>query len=390
MRRAASVNGKPPDAPPACAPRWPVTRATCPFRTPSTHPVTLRDVLGPDRTVDCVSSPTQEPSVRSTDRPANLSDDADLNSDLASARPGESPESAPPSLVSRIVLGVFVAVPLLAVLLGIPIALAAGWVSVSAILTGVVMYLVSVHGVTIGYHRYFTHRGFKTSRAVKIVLALAGSLAVQGRLSDWVGDHRKHHQLSDRDGDPHSPWEFGPGTWGLVKGLVHAHVGWLFTYRGTDIEKYAPDMLADRDLRRISAAWPVVALVSLGLPALLGFAVDGVSGALQFFFWASVVRVALVHHMTWSVNSVCHVFGKRPFASRDRSANVAWLAPISGGESWHSYHHADPTSARHGVLPWQLDTSALVIAGLERLGWVWQVRWPSAERIERFRVQPDE
>lgn len=334
------------------------------------------DVWPQHRTVLSVSSPTHNYTA------------TDLNqSDLEAPEPLAAPPTAPPSMASKIVLSVFVAVPLLAVVVGVPIAVLAGAVSIPAIALGVAMYFVGVHGVTVGYHRYFTHRGFKAGRAVKIALALAGSLAVEGRLSDWVGDHRKHHQLSDRDGDPHSPWEFGPGTWGLTKGLFHAHVGWLFTYSGTDVRKYAPDVLDDRDLRRISNAWPILALFSLGFPVLVGFALNGAPGALEFFFWASVVRVAMVHHVTWSVNSVCHVFGKRPFASRDKSANVSWLAPISGGESWHSYHHADPTSARHGVLPWQLDTSALIIRGLERLGWVQKVRWPSPERVERFRVQ---
>ena len=295
--------------------------------------------------------------------------------------------STAPSGLARVVLGVFVGVPLAALLVGVPVALAFGWVSWGALACLAVMYFLGVHGITVGYHRLFTHRGFKARRWFKIAAAVAGSLAVEGRLLDWVGDHRKHHQFSDRDGDPHSPWEFGSDVKGLTKGLVHAHVGWLFTYAGTDMRKYAPDIEADRDLRRVSSVWPLLALVSLSVPPVIGWLVGGPWVALEYFFWGSVVRVALVHHVTWSVNSVCHVFGTRPFASRDRSANVAWLAPISGGESWHSYHHADPTSPRHGVLPWQLDTSALFIAAAEKLGWVSDVKWPSAERIERFRVK---
>jgi stearoyl-CoA desaturase (delta-9 desaturase) len=200
---------------------------------------------------------------------------------------------------------------------------------------------------------------------------------------DWVADHRKHHQFSDADGDPHSPWEYGPGAKGLTKGFIHAHVGWLFTYSGTDTAKYAPDLIADRAIDRISRLWPLIAVISMVVPTAIGYAVDGWAGAARAFFWVTLVRVALVHHMTWSINSVCHVWGKRPFATRDRSANVAWLAPVSGGESWHNYHHADPSSARHGVLRWQLDTSAMIIRGMERVGLVSAVKWPSQERIER-------
>ncbi|MFZ4485957.1 MAG: acyl-CoA desaturase, partial [Candidatus Nanopelagicales bacterium] len=258
-----------------------------------------------------------------------------------------------------------------------------GWVSVLDLVMLVVIYTVGVHGITIGYHRLFTHDAYKAGPKMRAFLALAGSLAVEGRVVDWVADHRKHHQFSDADGDPHSPWEYGPGTRGLIRGFTHAHVGWLFTYSGTDTRKYAPDLIADKAIDRISKLWPVIAVISMVVPTAIGYAVDGWAGALQAFFWVTLVRVALVHHMTWSINSVCHVWGKRPFVTRDRSANVAWLAPISGGESWHNYHHADPTSARHGVLPWQMDTSAVVIRLMERMGLVKDVKWPSAERIER-------
>ena len=293
------------------------------------------------------------------------------------------PTTAPPSPVEKAILGTFVAVPLTAVVVGVPIALVNGWVTWLDLAMLAVIYVVGVHGITIGYHRLFTHSAFTAGRTMRAVLALAGSLAVEGRVVDWVADHRKHHQFSDVDGDPHSPWEYGPGARGLTKGFIHAHVGWLFTYSGTDTAKYAPDLIADRAIDRISRLWPLIAVISMAVPTAIGYAVDGWEGAARAFFWVTLVRVALVHHMTWSINSVCHVWGKRPFATRDRSANVAWLAPVSGGESWHNYHHADPSSARHGVLPRQLDTSALVIRGLERLGLVSAVKWPSQERIER-------
>jgi stearoyl-CoA desaturase (delta-9 desaturase) len=288
-----------------------------------------------------------------------------------------------PSGIDRAILGVFVAVPLAAVVIGVPIALIFGWVTLLDLAMLVTIYVIGVHGITIGYHRLFTHDAFKTGRTMRAVLALAGSLAVEGRVVDWVADHRKHHQFSDIDGDPHSPWEYGSGTRGLTRGFVHAHVGWLFTYSGTDTRKYAPDLIADRAVDRISRLWPLIAVISMVIPTAIGFAVDGWEGALRAFFWVTLVRVALVHHMTWSINSVCHIWGARPFATRDRSANVAWLAPFSGGESWHNYHHADPSSARHGVLKGQLDTSALLIRLMERLGLVTTVKWPTAERVAR-------
>ena len=292
-----------------------------------------------------------------------------------------------PSRLERTILGIFVGVPLIAVVVAAPIAAVVGWVTVLDLVMLAVLYVIGVHGITIGYHRLFTHEAFTAGRTMRAVLALAGSLAVEGRVVDWVADHRKHHQYSDVDGDPHSPWEYGPGTRGLIRGFTHAHIGWLFTYTGTDTRKYAPDLLADRAIDRISRLWPMSAIISMVIPTAIGFAVDGWSGALRAFFWVTLVRVALVHHMTWSINSVCHVWGRRPFATRDHSANVAWLAPISGGEAWHNYHHADPTSARHGVQRWQLDTSAAVIRLMERGGLVSAVKWPSQERIAR-RLKP--
>ena len=293
-----------------------------------------------------------------------------------------------PSPMERTILGVFVVVPLVAVIAGIPLAFAYGWVRWLDIAMLAVLYVIGVHGITIGYHRMFTHGAFQAGPKVRAGLALARSLAIEGRVIDWVADHRAHHQLSDKEGDPHSPWEYGRSTWGLTKGLIHAHVGWIFTYRGTDVAKYAPDLLADKPIDRISRWWPAVAVLSMIIPTAIGFAVDGWAGAAMAFFWVTVVRVALVHHMTWSINSVCHVWGKQPFRTRDESRNVAWLSLASGGESWHNYHHADPSSARHGVLPWQIDTSAYVIRAMERLGWVHAVKWPSPERIASRRAQP--
>lgn len=307
----------------------------------------------------------------------------------APSAPPAAPPFTPsrPTLASRLLLATFIAVPFAGLIAAVPLAVLAGWFSWVAFATLVVFYVTGVLGITVGYHRLFTHGAFKANRPLKVTLALAGSLAVEGRIVDWVADHRRHHKHSDAAYDPHSPWEFGPGAWGLTKGVWHAHLGWLFTHEGTDVHRWAPDLLKDRDIARINRAWPWIAVASLAAPALLtGLITWSWQGILIGFLWGSLARVALVHHMTWSINSVCHVWGKRPFVTRDHSTNVAWLAPLTGGESWHNYHHADPTSARHGVLPHQWDASARLIRWFELAGWARDVRWPSAERISRRRV----
>ena len=281
----------------------------------------------------------------------------------------------------RITIGVFVAVPLLAVLLAIPVAWG-GWLSWTDIALMVLFYAITAVGITMGYHRYFTHGSFKTGRGTKIVLGVMGSMALQGSIAQWVADHRKHHKFSDEVGDPHSPWRYGTSHSAVAKGLLYAHVGWLFDESQSPVSKYAPDIAADKDLRALSRWFPAVAVATLLLPAVLGGLITwSWMGALTAFFWATLVRVALVHHVTWSVNSICHVFGKRPFESRDLSTNVWWLALPALGENWHSLHHAEPTAARHGVLKGQMDISAVMIRGLERMHLVRDVRWPKPERV---------
>jgi stearoyl-CoA desaturase (delta-9 desaturase) len=215
-----------------------------------------------------------------------------------------------------------------------------------------------------------------------------GSLAVEGPLVRWVSDHRKHHQFSDQDDDPHSPWAYGSGPVGLTRGLYHAHIGWLFDQEQTPQHKYAPDLLADRDIVTISRHFPTwVALSTLVPPVIGGLWSWSWQGIFTAFFWAVLVRIALLHHVTWAVNSICHVVGSRPFKSRDKSGNVWWLAIPSMGESWHNLHHAEPTSARHGVLRGQLDSSAMLIRMFEKFGWASHVRWPDAQRLAARRVQ---
>src|SRR5436190_18894245 len=247
----------------------------------------------------------------------------------------------------------------------------------------VAMYLLTALGITIGYHRLLTHRSFATSKPMEYAFAAIGSMAVQGPVIGWVADHRKHHAHTDRDGDPHSPHVgHGRGVAGVLRGLWHAHVGWLLTHQGrADWSRYAPDLYEDRGMRRISRAFPWLVLASLLIPALAGDAISGTAvGAAAGLLWGGLVRIFFVHHVTWSVNSVCHFLGTRRFAVEDESRNVFWLALPSLGESWHHNHHAFPRSAVHGLRRWELDPSALVIGLLERLGLAWNVVRIAPER----------
>jgi stearoyl-CoA desaturase (Delta-9 desaturase) len=297
----------------------------------------------------------------------------------AGRRPDIEPE--PSSPFERVLVGVFVAVPLLALVAAVP--LAWGWgLGWHDVLIAVAFYYVSGLGISMGFHRYFTHGSFRAVPAFKIALALAGSLAIEGPVLTWVADHRRHHKYSDREGDPHSPWRFGTGWKALAKGLVFAHIGWMFEGKVTSQQKFCPDWLADTAVARISRWFPALVTASLLAPALIGGLWSGSwQGAATAFFWASLVRVAFLHHITWSINSICHTFGKEEFEVRDKSRNVSWLAILSFGESWHNLHHADPTCARHGVLRGQIDIAARTIWLAEKLGWVYDVRWPDEQRL---------
>jgi stearoyl-CoA desaturase (Delta-9 desaturase) len=283
----------------------------------------------------------------------------------------------------RLLVGGFTMIPMAALVAAVPLAWGwgLGWTDIGL---AIGFYYLSGFGVTVGYHRYFTHRGFKAKRGLRNALAIAGSMALQGDVITWVADHRRHHAFSDKEGDPHSPWLSGPGAAGLAKGFVHAHMGWVYEPRAhTNADRFAPDLIADRDISRVSALFPLWTVVSLLGPALLGGLLSmSWWGAVTALFWAGFVRVAVLHHVTWSINSICHIVGNRPYASRDRSTNVWPLAVLSFGESWHNLHHADPTCARHGVGRGQVDMSARVIWVFEKLGWASQVRWPTTRRLE--------
>lgn len=288
--------------------------------------------------------------------------------------------------LEQIALFAFIAIPFLALLSAIPFAW--GWgLGWHDVVIAVVAYGVAGHGVTVGFHRYFTHGSFKAGRGLRIALAIAGSLAIEGPVIRWVADHRRHHAFSDREGDPHSPWRYGETVPALIKGLWWAHTGWLFDVELTPRDKYAPDLMADKDLRRVEAAFPALVAFSVLAPAVVGGLWSmSWQGAATAYFWGSLVRIGLLHHVTWSINSICHAIGDRPFTSRDKSANVWWLAILSMGESWHNLHHADPTCARHGVDKGQLDSSARLIWAFEKLGWASDVRWPRLERLRARRI----
>jgi stearoyl-CoA desaturase (delta-9 desaturase) len=246
-----------------------------------------------------------------------------------------------------------------------------------------VMYALTGLGVTVGFHRHLTHRAFATKPWVRGTLAVLGSAAIEGPVISWVADHRKHHAFSDQPGDPHSPHvDHGGGLSGALRGLAHAHVGWLFihTHRGAK-QRYAPDLLADPVVRFVDRTFLVWAVGGLLAAFALGYAIGGtLTAALTGLLWGGGVRMLVVHHVTYSINSLCHFFGRQRFATGDHSRNLAWLAPFTFGEAWHNNHHAFPTSAEHGLGRREFDISALVIRMLERVGLAWDVVRVSPER----------
>ena len=307
---------------------------------------------------------------------------------------GESvfpPLDAPPSTrewhVQVAVTLLLVAGPVLGLVLAVVLAWGRG-VGVVDLALLAVLYVVTGLGIAVGYHRGLTHRSYASGPVLRAVLASAGAMAFEGDPVSWVATHRRHHAFTDRPGDPHSPYRFGTGAWAQTRGLVDAHIGWLFRHDETDADHWAPDLVSDPAVRMVARLFPVLCVVSLLVPFGLGLAITGtLSGALLTLLWAGLVRVALLQHVTWSVNSLCHVFGSRPFVTRphDRATNLWPLAIPSFGESWHNAHHADPTCARHGVDRGQVDIAAWVIRGFERLGWVRDVRWPGTHRAPERR-----
>ncbi len=246
-----------------------------------------------------------------------------------------------------------------------------------------VMYLMSAFGITIGFHRHLTHRAFDTFRPIRYAFAVMGSLAVEGPVLSWVADHRKHHAFSDEEGDPHSPHVgHGTGVAAVFRGLYHAHIGWLFESNGrAEKRRYCPDLCSDPTMRAIHGAFPLLVLATFLVPFAAGLAWGGTLDAgLEAALWAGLVRIFLVHHVTWSINSICHFFGQQRFETGDQSRNVFWLALPSLGEAWHHNHHAFPRSAYHGLRWYELDPSGWVIFTLAKLGLIWNVVSVDRER----------
>lgn len=284
--------------------------------------------------------------------------------------------------------GAIVVAPLAALAAGVWLAWGRA-ITVTDVLLGLALYVVTGLGVTVGFHRLFTHRSFTARRWLKIVLAVAGSMSFQGSVIDWVAIHRRHHAFTDRPGDPHSPYRYGTGLRGQLRGAAHAHLGWMFGNDPTSARRYAPDLQADRTMMRVSRAFPALCALSLTLPFAAGWALAGTWHAgVTAFLWAGLIRVALLQHITWSINSLCHMIGTRPHRTRrhDRSTDLWPLALPSFGESWHNGHHSDPSCARHGRRPGQIDLSAEVIRLFERLGWATDVHWP--DRGRRHKTSP--
>ncbi len=249
----------------------------------------------------------------------------------------------------------------------------------------VVMTLITGVGITVGYHRLFTHKAFKTSRAVQAVLGVIGSMAVEGPICEWVAQHRLHHQHSDHDGDPHSPHLHGAGVAATLRGLWHAHMGWMLREPAEDekaLERYIPDLMRNSTVTWLTRLFPLWALGGLVLPALAGGLLTlSWKGALLGFLWGGLARVFFVHHATWSINSICHIWGTRPFNAHDESRNNLIFGVLSLGEGWHNNHHAFPTSARHGLAWWQIDASWWIIRLMEITGMAWNVRLPGASQV---------
>ena len=296
------------------------------------------------------------------------------------------------SRISQVVTLTAVAVPPLGILsaMGLLWGIAFHWVDLALL---AVLYTACAFGTTIGFHRYFSHKGFETGPVLKALFAVLGCMTVQGPLTQWVTDHRKHHALSDRPGDPHSPHVgHGEGARGAVKGFLHAHVGWMFSSLGMEQGRaYGKDLYDDRLLRAIDRLYLVWVVLTLGIPFAIGYAAGGTLAAgAEGLVWGGLIRIFAYQHATFAVNSICHMFGRQDYLARDESRNNRLVALLVFGEGWHNNHHAFPASARHGLGRGQLDVSWWVIRGLQRLGLVWNVRLPAPEQLERRRLQAAE
>ncbi len=301
----------------------------------------------------------------------------------------EKPEPPAPHWSHHLVMGIAVFVPLVGTLSAIAVLWQFGWMNLTQLSILLAGYVLTGMGITIGFHRLLSHRAFEAKPWVRFFWVSAGSMAIEGSPVVWTAVHRKHHARSDKDGDPHSPHLHGDDWRGVLRGFLHAHTGWLFTHAWThpELERYVPDLVDDRMLMRIHRTYYVYVILSLAIPAAVaGLITMSWAGAGLGLLWGGLVRIFLTHHVTWSINSICHVFGKQEYESGDDSRNNFLFGILGHGEGWHNNHHAFPASARHGLRWWQFDSSWLVIRFMERMGWVWSVHLPSDRAMERKRL----
>jgi stearoyl-CoA desaturase (delta-9 desaturase) len=289
-------------------------------------------------------------------------------------------------LVDRVASAVVTAVPPIMVVIAMWLGWMGNLLQWQDLLILALSYMVIGTGITVGFHRLLTHRSFKCHRVVRAGFAALGSAAAEGPVIDWVATHRKHHQFSDVHGDPHSPHVgHGSGWRGAVSGLLHAHVGWVFRdMEVADEQRYAKDLLADPLIKFVDRTF--VLWVAAGLAAAFGLGVlltGTVKGGLVALLWGGAARIFFMHHATFSINSLCHFFGRHDYDTGDESRNLAWLAIPTWGEAWHNNHHAFPTSYRHGLKRWQIDPSAAIIRTMEMTGLAWDVVRVDPTRRER-------
>lgn len=340
------------------------------------------------------SGATQPPNPLHTDNPAAPDPTAIAGDDDALALSEDDAESPPDvefmSAGIRLIYLGAVLIPMAGAIAAAILIAPLGFNPLNLALLGG-MYIVTGMGIGVGFHRLFTHRSYETGRFLTFIFGVAGSMAVEGPIMQWVAIHRRHHQYSDRPEDPHSPHQFGKSLWGMVRGLYHSHMGWMFKGQVTDFDRYVPDLAKDKLVRRIHNLFPLWVAIGLIVPAVLGGLITmSWEGVLLGFLWGGLLRVFLVHHITWSVNSVCHIWGSRPYKSQDQSTNNLLFGAITLGEGWHNNHHAFPTSARHGLRWWQLDVNYIVISALKMVGLVKNVKLPTRERmLAKLRKRPD-
>ena len=327
------------------------------------------------------SSVTERAKRRRKLTPKKVEENPQVESDLDHDDEELFPEA---DLQTKVMMLMAVIFPLVGV--GIAVALLwtqgwMGWPYLAMMLGG---WCITSLGITIGFHRLCTHKSFETYRWVRALWMIIGTMSIEGAPLTWCAVHRRHHSHSDKHGDPHSPNLHGEGIWGMLRGLWHGQVGWLFTgyWSKPNYEKWIPDLLKDRMLVAINNRYGLLVLLSLAIPTAIGFMIEGWFGAFLGFVWGGLVRVFVTHHVTWSINSVCHVFGQRDYKSSDHSTNNALCGILAWGEGWHNNHHAFPSSARHGLKWWQFDFSWIIIRAMKLVGLAWDIKLPSAHALK--------